>query len=195
MRAVLARAVVVVGIAVSASIPFRLADREPVELLTCRERGIIGPTSLCDLFLTDRAFLSEGARVLQRRAIDLAKHPLYLPQALPGALAEEEPEFWAADHQVGVRYRSGSESGLVITYSLWPPGAEPSEHYLGKARQSKRGETMTIQGWPAYVSSGGGGLSGVSVVTVTIDRTEVGLFGRVDLEILIKVAESLSRLD
>jgi hypothetical protein len=193
MKTVLVRAVVVLGITVSASFPF-LVDQEPVELLTCRERGVHGLVSLCDLFSTNRVFLTEGAPVPRRRAIALAKHPLYLPESLPGALARERPEFWAVDRQVGVRYRSGSESGLVVTYSLWPPGAEPSEHYVEKARQWKPGEAITIQGWPAYVSSDGGGLSGISVVTVTIDRTEVGLFGRVELDILIEIAESLSRL-
>jgi hypothetical protein len=175
--------------------------RPEPKLLTCMEPGVVtGPWPGCDLFRTDYPFMDE--RSSQERAFGLAKHPLYLPDRLPPALEDERPEFWAVDRQVGVRYRSGSESGLVVSYSLWPAGRDPADFYRRAPSQWGAGEATTVNGWPAWIipaftpdtAPSSAALLNVSVVHVTIDRTEVTLFGRVPIEDLLDVTESLERI-
>jgi hypothetical protein len=185
------------GLALVAAVAFLL--RPEPQLLPCTERGALS-ISPCDMFRTDRPLM--GQRSSAELAIGLAKHPLYLPDRLPAALTGEVPEFWVSDRQVGVRYRSGSESGLVITFSLWPNGRDPAESYRRAPAEWGAGATTTIGRWPAWVvpaaRSGAAPASAavlnVSVVHVTIDRTEVTLSGRVPIEELVDAADSLRRL-
>jgi hypothetical protein len=197
-RRVMVAAVVVLGLSAAGAMALILQP-EP-RLLSCVERGIIGGVAPCDFFRTDRTLM--GHRTSAERAIHLARHPLYLPERLPAALEGERPEFWAADRQVGVRYRSGSESGLVVFFALWPSGRDPAEFYCRAPDEWGAGETTTIGDRPAWVIPNASGWTAppnlavlnVSAVHVTIDRTEVTLFGRVLVGELVDAAESLRRL-
>jgi hypothetical protein len=149
------------------------------------------------MFLTKEPLFPGGNPTSLPDAARVAKHPLYLPARLPRALGDERPEAWIVDRQVGIRYSSGSESGLVVDYGLWPPGGDPASSYKGIVRESGGGETTPIQGWPGLVipaSAAGPQEPPVSIVAVTLDRTEVRLYGRVPIQDLVEVAESLQRV-
>jgi hypothetical protein len=189
------------GVATAAvvAIAITFGGASDVSLEPCREpSGFLGPVRpFCHLFLTREPLLLDGHRTSLAEAVELAKHPLYLPTTLPAALADERAEVWTADRQVGIRYRSGSESGLVVTHGLWPPGRDPGSSYTGFAGEWGGGRPISIEGWPGLAipaSDAGLGQPPVSVVSVTLDRTEVRLYGRVPIQNLVEVAESLRRV-
>jgi hypothetical protein len=171
---------------------------DDVRLEPCRQdSGFRGPVLPCHLFLTREPLLLDGRRTSLREAVELAQHPLYVPTSFPAALADERPEVWVADRQVGIRYRSGSESGLVVMYGLWPTGRDPGAFYADFSGEWGRGRPVSIGGWPGLMIPPGEAGSGgppVSVVNVTLDRTEVRLYGRVPIQNLVEVAESLQRV-
>jgi hypothetical protein len=184
----------VLAIAINLGGPGKEVPLEP-----CREPpGFRGPARpFCHLFLTREALLLDGHPTSMREGVELAKHPLYVPTWLPAALADERPEVWMSDRQVGIRFRSGSESGLVLTYGLWPPGRDPAVSHANFRGQWGGGRQLSIAGWPGLAipaSAAGFGQPPVSVVNVTLDRTEVRLYGRVSIQNLVEVAESLERV-
>jgi hypothetical protein len=172
-----------------------LGDRS---LEPCREPpGFLPIGSFCQMFRPREPLLLQGRRASLQEAVDLARHPLFLPARLPRALANERPQVWVADRQVGVRYRSGSRSGLVVHYGLWPTGRDPAAFYASFPREWGAGRPVSIDGWPGLVLSpdeAGPGQPPVSIVNVSFDRTEVRLYGRVPVQELIGIAESLQRV-
>jgi hypothetical protein len=198
-RGIAAAIGIVGGLAVIAGVVVLL--RPEPQLQPCVERGVVpGDRAGCDLFRTDHRFM--GERLSEERAVSLAKHPLYLPDRLPPALEGQHSEFWAVDRQVGVRYRSRTDSGLVVTFSLWPAGRDPADFYRRAPGEWGAGAATTINGWLAWIvpafteatAPPSASLLNVSVVHVTIDRTEVTLFGRVPIEDLVDATESLRRI-
>ena len=193
VRAALVGAASVVALAVGI-----IAGLGPEPLQPCRDdtrSRALRP--FCDLFRTSEPLFSDGHRTSLGDAASLAKHPLYLPARLPTALADERPEVWILDRQVGIRYRSGGESRLVVTYGLWPPREDPGTHYVRYVRDLGGGRTVSMDGWPGLVvppNAGGPRQPPVTTVAVTIDRTEVRLYGRVPVQELIGIAESLQRV-
>jgi hypothetical protein len=186
--------------------PLVLSRRQPPErpiaepqLLACRQGKLVVPGDgrpICDLFEISEPLLPGGKPLSLTGAVALAKHPILLPATLPPPLAGERPYAWAIDRQVGIRYRKGSESGLVLTFSLWPSGADPAARYVSMARSWGVGDVTTIAGRSAWVipRDAPPGPPQFSVVHVTFDRTEVTLFGRVPIENLMVVARSLRRV-
>lgn len=139
-----------------------------------------------------------GARRLSLDEAVLRAQPvLYLPSYLPPALAGEEPQFWLFGRQAIVRYSSGSESGLAIRHRLWRTGWDPAEVYRRDARETNGARTVWVRGSPGF-AIGWHAIDGhqpaMSFVQITFDRTEVDLDGRIPLEDLLRVAESLERV-
>jgi hypothetical protein len=192
-----------IGAAVLTTGIISLVDRDGYAgpLLPCEDHAFQGPVEggICYLFDTRRPIGIDATKGSLGEASRMARFPIYLPSRLPPALAHQRPEFWVSGRQVAVRYRSGSESGLAVTYSLWQPGGDPARHYEDRRRELGFGRTTTIAGGPALMVPRHGpapsrSSSPVSVVAVTLDRTEVVLFGRVPVTDLVAVAEGLERV-
>jgi hypothetical protein len=165
-------------------------------LLPCREGPGLAPGELrpiCALFDIREPLLPGGAPISLVTAAHIALHPIYVPHDLPPALRDHHPQAWRVDRQVSIRYRAGSESGLVLTFALWPTGVDPVKRYSGMTHSWDAGYTTTIAGHPAWVVPRDEGREHrpFSAVHVTFDRTEVSLLGRVPVKELIEVALSL----
>jgi hypothetical protein len=111
----------------------------------------------------------------------------------PEARADQTPEVWVSEdaQEVGLRY--GSD--LVLLQTPWPPGAkDPETTYAEQAESWKAGYTTEIDGHAAWVIPAGSRepeQPPVSVIHVAIDGIDVTLYGRMKVDDLVAIAETL----
>lgn len=150
--------------------------------------GWVDPMSIFD---SERPLLSPGSIVTLEAAVSAAGRPIYLPSGLPDEAAVEA-EVWFSEptRDVGLRY--GAE--LAIVETEWQPGAIPSEVYATRAEETKVGQATTIGGHDAFVirpDEQAPGFPPFSVVLLSIDGTEVAMYGNMPIDELVTIAESV----
>jgi len=150
--------------------------------------GWVDPMSIFD---GDRALLSPGSIVTLGVAAAAVGRKVYLPTELTG-VPTSDPEVWLSrpTNDVGLRY--GSD--LVIVQTEWQPGTNPSNLYASRAEESKVGEATIIGGYDAFVvlpHEQAPGFPPFSVVLLSIEGTQVAMYGDMPIEQLILIAESV----
>lgn len=156
---------------------------------TSANPGIRGMEALFDS--SQPLFVDTSGPTSYSEAINKADFTVATPQTLPKGV--ERTEVWYSDSSGEVAMRYGDT--LVIEYVPWVADNPPAVEYANMAKQYGAGEATTVAGQPAWVvpaGSAGEGQPPVAEVHVAVNGVEVTLYGKMSIDELVTVADSLS---
>lgn len=133
-----------------------------------------------------------GERVEREEASSRAGYEVVEPTWFPPCMESSEAEVWfsGAGNEVGLRY--GSQ--LVLNFREWPPGRDPAAAYESQASDWEAGYTTTLGSHPAWIlprDDRRPGQPPVNIINLSRENVDIQLYGRMPIDDLQKVAESL----
>lgn len=190
--------VALVAVAIVASAGILWSSKDPIATFqgartrgveTSANPGIRGIEALFDS--SQPLFVDTPEATSYSEAISKADFTVATPQTLPPGV--QRTEVWYSDSSGEVAMRYGDT--LVIEYVPWVADNSPAAEYANMVKQYGAGKATTVAGQPAWVvpaGSAGEDQPPVAEVHVAVNGVEVTLYGKMSIDELVAVANSLS---